>query len=212
MEIKTYQVNQINDGTLTGPDIHSSLWNNAFRLSDFTLPWDDGPAPAMIFRALYDREWLYCLFNVQDSDVKVYVNKNEKAEVIYSDRVEMFFRQNEQLNLYYCLEIDPLARVYDYRAAFHRKFDPSWAWPSGHLVVQTERNQNNYAVSCAISMESLKHLGLLNDMQLQTGLFRGKCLELDLAKENMKWISWMKPDSVHPDFHIASAFGVLQLV
>ena len=61
-------------------------------------------------------------------------------------------------------------------------------------------------------MESLKHLGLLNDMQLQTGLFRGKCLELDIAKENMKWISWMKPDSVHPDFHIASAFGVLQLV
>lgn len=212
MEIKTYQVNPISDETLVGPDIHSALWNNAFSLSDFAFPWDDGPTPAMTFRALYDQDWLYCLFNVQDSDVRVYVNKNEKAEVIYSDRVEMFFRQNGQLNPYYCLEIDPLARVYDYRAVFHRKFEPSWNWPSGHLVVQAERNQTNYAVSCAISMESLKHLGLVNDKQLQVGLFRGKCLELDVAKENMKWISWMKPDSLHPDFHIASAFGVLQLV
>ncbi|WP_285316268.1 hypothetical protein [Providencia rettgeri] len=31
-------------------------------------------------------------------------------------------------------------------------------------------------------------------------------------KQVRKWISWIKPDSVKPDFHIPSAFGTCKFV
>jgi len=207
---KEYLVKKVK-GNSNGDFLKSDIWKEAVVLSDFNYPWEVDLAPPMTFQAYHDGEWLHCLYHVTDKDVRVYVNQNDKAEVIHGDRVEIFFRQDEKLNPYYCLEIDPLARVYDYCASYHRKFDATWSWPSGHLKVQAEQTEIGYSVYCMISLNSLKQLGLLKDSQLQVGVFRGKCVEVNLVNDNMKWISWVKPDSVSPDFHISSAFGVFKL-
>ena len=63
----------------------------------------------------------------------------------------------------------------------------------------------------ALSKKSLKKFGLLKRNKIQAGLYRGECIELKDGKAEFKWISWVKPDSKTPDFHIPSSFGLLVL-
>lgn len=210
---KTYHVKRIANHSIHTADDHPDPYfrKGAEELSDFIYPWENYTAPSMTFKSVHDNDWLYCFFQVEDDDIRTYVNTNEKAEVIYGDRVEIFFRQDEQLSSYYCLEVDPHARIYDYQAAHYRKFDVQWSWPSGHLRVRADRHPAGYSVKLALSLKSLHQLGLLKNEQLQVGLFRGKCIVPTRGNPEMRWISWAKPDSPTPDFHIPSAFGIFQL-
>ena len=133
-------------------------------------------------------------------------------EVVDSDRVEIFFRRDEQLDPYYCLELDPLSRVLDYKAGYYRQFDFEWHWPGlKDLVVNGMFSEPGYAVEGSATLASLSRLGLLQNNILEAGLFRGQCLKLPPEPE-FKWISWAKPESSTPDFHIPSAFGRIVLV
>ena len=209
--IKTYSIKKIaGEITISGKG-DNPLWNNAHSLSDFTYPWETEIPPSTKFKALHNDDWLYCLFDVADDSIKIHVDKNNKSEVASSCRAEIFFKIDDQLSPYYCLEIDPLARVLDYKAEFHRKFDTKWSWPAGHLVIKADRRKDGYTIELAISKASLKELGLLRDKNLQAGLYRADCLELNESCAKFKWASWVKPDSKTPDFHIPSSFGILRL-
>ena len=188
-------------------------WNQAKILSSFSYPWSDKAAPVMSFRALWDDARFYFRFDVETRYALTYINDNNKMEVVDSDRVEIFFRCDDRLDPYYCLEMDPLARVLDYRASFYRKFEYEWHWP-GHkqLQIRSEYIKNGYKVEGSITMASLKDLNLLKNNELQAGLFRGECLKIRDPESSFSWISWVKPDSARPDFHIPSSFGVIRLV
>ena len=211
-ETKTYRVGRIPDGALAvtgkGDNPH---WKKAAALSDFSYPWEKDNPPATSFKALHNADWLYCLYTVSDENINIFVDKNEKSEVGASDRVEIFFRINERLSPYYGLEMDPLGRVMDYKATYHRKFDSSWKWPAQQLIIKTDVRKDGYTVEIAISKKSLNELGLINGTHLEAGLYRGNCISLIGKEAELKWISWVKPDSKTPDFHIPSSFGVLVL-
>lgn len=191
--------------------INNSLWKQATTLSDFQYPWENNAPPPTTFRALHDNEWFYCLFNVTDPHVYLHHDTNDKMDVVSSSRAEIFFKADDSLDPYYCLEIDPLGRVLDYIGTYHRKFDFNWSWPAGHLSIHAERHKEGYNVQAAISKASLSKLHLLNDNTLQAGIFRGDCFPQDDGKLHFKWISWVRPDSETPDFHIPSSFGLLRL-
>jgi hypothetical protein len=182
-------------------------WSIAPELRDFNYPWETSKPPDLVFKAIHNNKWLHCRFEVIDDDVRVFVNNNSKEDVLLGDRVEIFFRKDEKMDPYYCLEIDCLGRIYDYRARWHRKFEPAWSWPAGELKIEAHKTDSGYEVIAAISLRSLRELDLQNSNILQVGLFRGKCI----SHGNMKWISWVKPASEVPDFHIPSAFGILRL-
>jgi hypothetical protein len=186
-------------------------WHLSEELLDFAYPWENKKPPFMEFKAIHDGEWLYCFFRVIDRNVKVFVSTNEKREVIYGDRVEIFFTADESLADYYCLEIDPHGRVYDYRASFYRDFDDKWSWPSDHMLVRSNFTEVGYDVMIAMSLKSLMDMGVLKKERILTGIFRGKCSEIDLTKDTMRWISWQRPESTLPDFHIPSSFGEFHL-
>jgi len=141
----------------------------------------------------------------------MYVDKNEKREVVHGDRVEMFLAADDQLNTYYCLEIDPLGRVFDYAASFYRKFNESWQWPHSQLHKQNIQSNDGYSILYTLSFASLYQLGLLKSGELKAGLYRGRCTQINLENEQMQWASWVKPDSAQPDFHIPSSFGIFRL-
>jgi len=211
-ETKTYTVKKIESGELvvTGKG-DSPSWKKGTALSDFEYPWEGKKSTTTSFKALHDSEWFYCLFDVHDPDVKVYVVNNNKLEVINSDRVEIFFKKDDRLLPYFCLELDPNGRVLDYEAQYHRNFNPEWSWPSGQLTVKASRTKEGYKVEIAIRKESLRQLGLLQGNTLQAGLYRAECTSLEGDKATMSWISWIKPNSETPDFHISSSFGRLIL-
>jgi hypothetical protein len=191
--------------------VGTRFWNSANVLSDFHYPWESDRAADMEFRAIYDDQWIYCSFRVRDENVLTYVKESSKEEVLYGDRVEIFFSIDDKLSTYYGLEIDPNGRVYDYQASHYRKFDAQWQWPEGQLRITTKEYKGGYEVVVRIGLGSLKELGLLHNQTLRVGLFRGKCMEINFTEDRMRWISWIRPESPFPDFHIPSAFGTLVL-
>jgi len=186
-------------------------WTSAHTLTHFTYPWESTTAPATSFSALWDGQWLYCLFTVKDDSVITYVNKNRKRETAKSDRVEIFFKADDKMSPYYCLEMDAAGRILDYTAAYYRRMNYEWQWPKGQLQVQTSLSKDGYILEAAISISSLKALGLFQDNRLQAGLFRAECTGIANGIANLKWISWVDPKSAQPDFHIPAAFGILVL-
>lgn len=209
---KTYAVKKIQGEELviTGKG-DSLMWKKATELTDFIYPWQTEKAPLTSFKALHSKDWLYCLYKVHDDNINIYVDKNVKSEVGASDRVEIFFKIDDRMSPYYGLEMDPHGRVMDYKAEFYRKYDNNWSWPADELIIKTEVRKDGYTVEIAISKKSLTELGLLKNKTLLAGLYRGNCIALKGAEANLKWISWVKPDSETPDFHIPSSFGKLTL-
>jgi hypothetical protein len=202
--LKTYSAYKIKDSL----NLEESLI-----LSDFSYPWSSNPSPAMSFRALWDDDRFYFRFDVEAGVVRTFIKDNHKMEVVNSDRVEIFFRRNERLDPYYCLEMDAHGRVLDYRATFYRIFEYEWQWPGkNQLKVESSKTESGYKVEGSITLASLRELDLLNNDKLQAGLFRGECLEASDTQASFSWISWIKPDSDHPDFHIPSSFGVIELM
>ena len=111
---------------------------------------------------------------------------------------------------YYCLEIDPYGRVLDYKAILYRKFDRNWQWPES-LSIESKINDKNYTVEGKISLSILNQLDLINNNNIQIGLFRGHCTNLVGNAATLKWISWVDSKTPEPDFHVPSAFGILKL-
>jgi hypothetical protein len=209
--VKTYSVRKIGAALEISGKGDDPVWKKAHVLSDFDYPWDeDDPEPTK-FRSLHNDDWLYCLFEVTDRDVNILQAKNDKWEVASSSRAEIFFKQDDKLSPYYCLEIDPLGRVLDYEGKYHRNFDLNWQWPPEQLVISTKRTKHGYTIELAISKNSLKALGLMKNNTLQAGLFRADCSHKIKDRPEFKWISWAKPESETPDFHIPSSFGILYL-
>jgi len=209
---QTYQVKKVPAGSIQVDGRGASqAWSQAAFLSDFVYPWDSAAAPATSFAALWDGDWFYGLFRVQDDSVITLVKDNNKMEVGASDRVEIFLKKDDAMNPYYCLEMDADGRVLDYNAFYYRKMNYPWHWPDGQLIIKTSRIQKGYILEFAISIRSLKELGLLSDGRLQAGLFRAECVGFVNGRADLRWISWIRPRSDHPDFHIPSAFGTLIL-
>ena len=209
---QTYSVKKIARGSITVNGKGNSVeWASANVLTNFTYPWENATAPATSFAALWDGEWLYCLYHVKDDSVITYINKNDKLEAGASDRVEIFLKADDNMSPYYCLELDASGRVLDYAATYYRQMHYNWQWPKGQLIVKTSRTKDGYIVETAISIQSLKALGLLKDNRLQAGLFRAERKGTINGKADLRWISWIKPKSEQPDFHIPSAFGILIL-
>lgn len=179
-------------------------------LSDFSYPWREIECPEMTFKAYYDDEKIYFQFKVNCKSPKVFVKNNNKIEVVNSERVEIFFRKNNNMKPYYCLEIDPTGRVLDYKANFYREFDRSWKWPES-LNIKTEKDDKSYTVEGELSFSALNKLELLKDNQIEIGLYRGFCTDISNEKGEIRWISWVDSKSKKPDFHIPSSFGLLKL-
>lgn len=209
---KTYHVKRTREDIAITGNGDAPQWSGASVLSDFSYPWESGQQPSPTsFKALHNEHWLYCLFEVHDNNVNIYTDKHEKREVVWSDRAEIFFKIDDQLTPYYCLELDPSGRILDYKGEHYRKFDFQWTWPAGGLIVKTHRTAQGYTIELAISKQSLTSLGVLKNNTLQAGLYRADCISLKGKDATFKWISWIRPDSETPDFHIASSFGILKL-
>ena len=209
---QTYQVKKVPAGSVQMDGRGTSqAWSQANLLTDFVYPWDSAAAPATSFAACWDGDWFYGLFRVQDDSVITMVRNSDKMDVGGSDRVEIFLKKDDSMNPYYCLEMDADGRVLDYDAFYYRKMNYPWHWPDGQLIIKTSRVQRGYILEFAISIRSLKDLGLLTDGRLQAGLFRAECVGFVNGRADLRWISWIRPRSDHPDFHIPSAFGTLIL-
>lgn len=211
--VKTYEVKKIDRPVELSGRGTDPAWANAQELTDFTYPWREDQAPATRFKALWDGENLYFLYRASDPEIIAKTENGGEKDVVQSDRVEIFFKSDDQMDPYYALEMDALGRVLDTEGHYYRNVDYTWQWPAGHLTLKAATDAEGYWVEGAISLASLRKLGMYRDDQLlKAGLYRGEYLTNEQGETEVRWISWVKPDSEKPDFHIPSSFGLLRLV
>ena len=209
---KTYQVREVPsasialDGILDEPE-----WSRAELLTDFTFPWEERDAPRTEFRAFCDDTSLYFGFTAWDDDVVVVESAPwDKRLVDGEDRVELFFAADPELRNYYCAEMDPLGRVHDFHASFHRKFDDSWSFPGLRLAAKCL--PTGYAVEGSIPLQALRSLGVLVGRDMRVGVYRAEFDHGPGGTPIEHWLSWVDPETPGPEFHVPSSFGAFRLV
>ncbi|WP_418603191.1 sugar-binding protein [Hwangdonia sp.] len=213
MILKTYRVNSIKGNTLrlTGKGLDEA-WEQAEVLTDFISPWDKRGVDKIEFRALYNTEHLFFCFKVFDAEIYVDSTDDTHHSINNSDRVELFFRADENLNPYYCLEIDPTPRIMDFIAKPNKDFDFYWNWPSEDINVKSNKEKNFFTVEGAISLASLKRFNLVKDGKIETGIYRAKYHKQADGNYEPTWITWVNPQTEEPNFHTPSSFGVLKFM
>ncbi len=211
--MKEFKVNQIEKEKLNingyGDDV---LWSRANTLIDFNSPWSKDAIKNIEFRALWDKENLFFQFKV--GDTSIYIDKTDSSfnSIGNSDRVELFFRSDHRLNPYYCLEIDPTARIMDFKAFPNRNFEFDWDFSTKDLKVKSNISKDGFVVEGSIGIDYLKQLDLIHDNRIEVGVFRAKYNRKNNLKYEPTWISWVEPESNVPNFHIPSSFGIFNLL
>ena len=200
--------NQKNETQILDP----FFWEKADCLTDFGSPWNNESVLKIEFRALWDQENFYFNFRVFDTDVYIDQKDNSVDSICNSDRVELFFRSNDELNPYYCLEIDPSTRLLDFHALPNKIFDYEWKWPENQIKLESSADEVSFTVAGVISIASLEKLDLIHDNVIETGVYRAKFSKDKIGNYQPTWITWVNPNTPEPNFHIASSFGNFVLV
>ena len=190
---------------------NQSFWNESYLLTNFCSPWDDQPLKKIEFKAVHNSEKIFFQFKVYDQLVHIHSSENKNDSINNSDRVELFFRSDAYLDPYYCLEIDTLGRVMDFKAKPNKEFDFNWNWPFQDIDVKSSRYSNHFIVEIAITLSSFIELNLLKNGCIETGIYRAKYHKQKNHKFDSTWITWVNPKTKKPNFHIKSSFGVLKL-
>ena len=190
-------------------------WSKGNELLAFTYPWQDENAPYTSFKGVWDKTNFYFIYEAKDDDIVLFEDckGNDEFCAVASDRIEIFFRNKDTKKSYYSLEMDVKGRVFDSKSNFvdRSQFSNEWDWPTGHLIIKGRRTDGGYIVEGKISLQSLRDLDILEKGSMYAGLYRGEYISKKGDKPTVKWISWVKPDSKTPNFHIPSSFGIINL-
>ncbi len=182
-------------------------WASLPLLANLHYPWDKDPSLAKtFFKAYHTGKDLYFQFTAKADQVRIYRKVNNKLDVRFSERVELFFRTDASMETYYCLEMDPTLRVLDYSAKFYRKFNREWQWPTS-LELSCRSQADAYILRGKLCLKTLSELNLLKGNILEAGIYRGHVLSLKGEEADIRWSSWLAPEAKEPDFHIPSSFG-----
>lgn len=229
---RTYTVQYLKKiQTILDGHLDEACWSRATIESNFIFPWEERPAPSTDFRALCDNDYFYFAFRVIDADLFVLADLPEEGYAVFEDRVEIYFSRDDQMQNYYCIEIDPHGRTMDYSGAYYRKLDLDWHCPG--LETQGVIFDQGYTVEGRIPLTTFVNLGFpafRPDTKIRFGLFRAEFshdrsgepveqkdsihnlgLRIDGPPPLEAWMSWIDPNVTQPDFHVPSAFGWLQI-
>ena len=211
--LPTYLVKKSSSDIVISGTGSASQWSEAHVLTNFVYPWQSSSPPLTEFRALWTETHLYFLYRTEDNKIITPERGLGERDVIDSDRVEIFFKVDDEMNPYYPLEMDSKARYFDAKGTFYRNVDFEWDWPAEHIDIKASIQPNGYTVEGSFTFESLKDLGIYDDDGIiRAGLYRGEYSKKGNQETEVKWISWVIPDSEKPDFHIPSSFGLLKLI
>jgi len=123
-----------------------------------------------------------------------------KRDLEFEDRVELYLSPTADLSQsYFCIEIDRLGRVLDYRADYYRRFD--FAWHFDTLRVAHAPMPDGYRIDGRVALSELVSLGI-DPTRFHIGVFRA---DLDETKNLVAWGS-ATPMNDPPDFHRPEMF------
>lgn len=204
---KIYYVNKCSLPPLIDGVENDAAWKNAAVLSDIRLHWENQPGQATTFRALYDQTFLYFIFEATDIHPVVWQQTETEMDVVWEDRVELFFGCDRGFKKYFCFEIDPLGRYLDNSGSLGQKIEP--AWQCAGCKFTGRQSSEKYIVEGTIPLSTLQEMGVyMPGKPMITGVYRADFISTGEPKApEMHWMSWVKAASPTPNFHIPSSTG-----
>ncbi len=185
-------------------------WSKIVPVTDFIYPWLNEKPEKTSLKICYDDENLYLLYEVDDHTPVFLKQQNKKMDLIYEDRVEIFLSADEQMSLYYGIEMSPTGMVLDYLGHYYRQFVYDWSMPE--LIVKGNINKDGYSVEASFSLNVLKKLGVLkDDNTMLAGFYRADFKYGSDGGIIKRWISWIDPKIEKEDFHVPQSLGRLFL-
>ncbi len=163
-------------------------------IDGFYAPWDN-LSDNTVFRCFSDTDNFYFFYEVTDSTITCVPEFSCESDVENEDRVEIFFSPTEDMEIYYCAEIDPLGRVLDYSSRYYRDMDYSWDFETLNLFGKL--TETGYIVAGKISRAELRTLNVDLEGGFYMGVFRAD-YRPDLS---VNWYSSVSTDDKSPDFH-----------
>ena len=165
----------------------------AAEINTLHAPWD-GLDDNTTFRCFSDSEWFYFTYEVEDATITLKDDYQGEKDVEPEDRVEIFFSPREEMDIYWCAEIDPAGRVLDYEAKYYRVMDYGWNFST--LELASNIKENGYTLWGKISKDELRRLGVdLSNFRM--GVFRA-----DFRPDgSVNWYSAVPTEDKSPDFH-----------
>ncbi len=156
-------------------------------------PWD-GLDDNTLFRCFSDSEWFYFMYEVEDATITLVEDYQGEKDVEPEDRVEIFFSPREEMDIYWCAEMDPAGRVLDYESKYYRIMDYGWNFRT--LELASNIKENGYTLWGKISKDELRNLGVdLSNFRM--GVFRA-----DFRPDgSVNWYSAVPTEDKSPDFH-----------
>lgn len=230
---RVYQVVYLPEAQISlNGEADEKVWNLARVETHFTIASSEESAPATEFRALCSQDSLFFYFDLEDDDLVVLEELRNEEDQVFEDRIEIYFTLDRELKDYYCFEVDPKGRIFDYHATYYREFDTKWDWDS--LEASGRMTTRGYSVEGRIPLSSLEALGfplLRPGSRIRAGLYRaefshdrsGREVSQEPTIHNLgrkvdgpppiqSWITWIDPGLPEADFHMPSYFGWLQVV
>ena len=157
-------------------------------------PWD-GLDDDTRFRCFTDQDFFYFFFEVNEPTLTLTVPFTGERDVDPEDRVEVFFSPREEMDIYYCAEIDPTGNIMDYEAKYYREFDYDWDFDT--MEVLTKIEGDSYIVAGRVSRKELGDLGIDLEKGFRMGVFRA-----DFRPDgSVNWYSAVPTADKSPDFH-----------
>lgn len=165
----------------------------AAEINTLHAPWD-GLDDNTAFRCFSDSEWFYFTYEVEDATITLKADYQGEKDVEPEDRVEIFFSPREEMDIYWCAEMDPAGRVLDYEAKYYRVMDYGWNFST--LELASNIKENGYTLWGKISKDELRALGVdLSNFRM--GVFRA-----DFRPDgSVNWYSAVPTEDKSPDFH-----------
>ena len=202
----SYHLVHIGTSEIIVDGVLDKTWRQAITLTNLSAPWNENFELQTQFRAVHTDTALYFYFSVQDDDIFLEQSfENEESNAVRSDRVELFLRHPTNLNPYYSFEMDASGRLFDSKGVFNGSIDESWNIDRELLRFETKLSETGYLVEGVIKKSILKELGLISEKgTIAVGVYRGN---YHSDSSEIEWISWIKPESEKPKFHIPSSFG-----
>lgn len=208
----TYDLTYATKAPVIDGNANDAVWQQADTVSDFSFPWRKDTPPATHFRALWDADALYFLYEVKDKHLAI--GKDPSRGALDSDRVEVFLAKDKVASVYYTMEIDPEAQIYSARATYsmdikkRTSLDDSFKW--GNLDYAAKVNKEGYTVEIKLPRSKITELGLWQDQQqtqLLCALMRAEFTPLADGSLDMGWMTWKDPNTKKPNFHNPGTFG-----
>ncbi len=216
--VPRYEVRRATSKIVMDGRLDDAAWKNAAPI-EFQFPWDEqtGAKQKTTARLLWDDEFLYVGYECEDTDI-IALYQNRDDPTYKDDAVEIFINPDASQSLYYGMEMNALATLYDYFYVFPKfliarlNFDGVQLATSirGTLNVTGDKDEG-WSLEVAIPWKNFTEL--TKTLPPAPGsVWRANLNRWDGTEPNRRLSQWSNSGMKTPNPHNPARFGELVFV